>query len=557
MWGTFISAIGARSTMRKLVPRSPLFRFSRERFAIIDEVIERVTSNMVRASEDNTGASLSNLLNEAAYVELSRHAADGVPSTDEGFEFWTNVVRSIVRLTKEDNAELVRRAVGDYTRETAGNFRPAVQKVALNVIPRSVSLVLGGRRGGSWISTKALAKGIAIEGDVKRLNELARHGTLVFVATHSSRLDAGLLGYAVHLAGLPAMVHGADRVLYQQPLMSFFMSNLGAYKVDRRRKHTLYTQVLKTYSQILLERGYHSFFFPTGGRSRSNRIQQHLKLGLMGTGLKAWTQTVINGDDRPVFIIPVTMNYNLILEAETLAADYVDTPDGDSYEIIEKDEFTSVRRVVAYMRASLTRSPFLTVRFGAPMDPFGNEVSRHGESLDNRGRVHDPRRYLWREGVPVADRKRGRAYTRGLGRKVLKSWKQNNVISPMHIVAMALFEYVCRQHPTWDVRGLLLLARGDSISRVSAEGETERLLRLVRQDAEEGKYCLTEGAKEKTAHEMLQEALHLFGAYHTTPVIEEERHEIRLMNLRLLYFYSNRLRGYDLERRLRDAPGGY
>lgn len=543
--------------MRKLVPLSPLFRFGRERAAIIDQVIERVTSNMVRASEDHSGASLGNLLNEAAYVELSRQAADGVSSTDERFEFWTNVVRSIARLTKEDNAELVRRAVSDYTHETAGNFRPAVQKIALNVIPRSVSLALGGARGAALFSTKALARGIAIEGDVARLKELARHGTLVFVATHSSRLDAGLLGYAIHLAGLPAMVHGADRVLYEQPLMSFFMSNLGAYKVDRRRKHTLYTQVLKTYSQILIERGYHSFFFPTGGRSRSNRIQQHLKLGLMGTGLKAWTHRVIHDDERPVFIVPVTMNYNLVLEAETLAADYVDTPDGDSYEIIENDEFRSVRRVMSYMRASLTQSPFLTVRFGAPMDPFGNTVSRKGESLDNRGRVHDPQRYLWRDGMPVDDRKRGRAYTRGLGRKVLASWKQNNVISPMHIVSMALFEYVCRQHPSWDVRGLLLLARGDSISRVSAEGETERLLRLVRQDATEGKYCLTESAKVKTAHEMLQETLHLFGAYHNPPVIEEERHEIRLLNLRLLYFYSNRLRSYDLERRLRDAPGGY
>jgi len=543
--------------MRKLVPISPLYRFNRERSAIIDEVISRVTRGFVKRSLDASGAKLSNILNEAAYVELSRHAADGVPPNDEQFVFWSEVVRALTHSTEEENAELIERAVKDYTLATAGNFHPAIQKVALSVVPRSLSLAFGGMRGGPKFSPKALARGLKTEGEIDKIKALAQHGTLVFVSTHSSRLDAGLLGYAMHLAGLPPMVHGADRMLYEQPFMSFFMSNLGAYKVDRRRKHALYTKVLKTYSQILIERGYHSFFFPTGGRSRSNRIDERLKLGLMGTALKAWTHQVVQGNARPVFIVPVTLNYNLVLEAETLAADYMNTPEGDRYEIIEEDEFTSMRRVAAYIGASLSRSPFLTVRFGAPMDPFGNEVSARGESLDNHGRVLDPQRYLWSNGVPVEDRYRGWAYTRGLGKKVQESWKANNVISPLHIVSMALFEYVCRQHPAWDVRGLLWFARGDSISRGSAEGETERLLRLVRKDAADGKFRLTACAQEKSAHEMVQDALRLFGAYHTTPVIQEEGHEIRLLDLRLLYFYSNRLRGYDLERSLRLAPGGY
>lgn len=543
--------------MRKLVPISPLYRFSRERTAIIEEVITRVTRDFVQRSWDESGAQLSNLLNEAAYVELSRHATDGVPATDAQAVFWTDVVRALAHSTEEENAELVQRAVRDYTLETAGNFHPSVQKFALNVVPRSLSLAFGGLRGGPKLSLNALKNGVEIEGQVEKIKELARHGTLVFVSTHSSRMDAGLLGYAMHLADLPAMVHGADRLLYAQPLMSFFMSNLGAYKVDRRRKHTLYTKVLKTYSQVLIERGYHSFFFPTGGRSRSNRIDGHLKLGLMGTALKAWTHQVVHASPRPVFIVPVTLNYNLVLEAETLAADYVNTPHGDQYEIIEEDEFTSVRRVASYLAASLRRTPWATVRFGDPMDPFGNQVSASGESLDNRGRVIDPQRYLWSDGTAVKDRLRGWAYTRGLGKKVQESWKTNNVISPVHIVSMALFEYVCRQHPAWDVRGLLWFARGDSISRASAEGETERLVRLVRKDAEEGKLCLSACAREKSTQEMVEDALRLFGSYHTTPVIEEDGPEIRLLDLRLLYFYSNRLRGYDLARRLRAAPGGY
>lgn len=538
------------------VQTSPLFRFNRERQAIIDEVIDRVTRQTIQASWDHPGDRLDNLLNEAAFVELSRHSQDGSPRSTERLSFWRQVVRAIARSTEEENAELVRRVVADYAHDTAGHFRASIQKLAVDVVPRSVSFVAGLTRGLSLPSTAALAGGVTIEGEVARIRSLAAHGTLVFVSTHVSRLDAGLLGYAMHLGDLPPLVHGADKTLFQNPMTAFFMANLGAYKVDRSMKHTLYKRVLKTYSQVIIERGYHSFFFPTGGRSRSNRIDERLKLGLVGTALDAWTHSVVHGDDRPVFIVPVTMNYNLVLEAETLAADHIVNQDED-YSIIQRDEFSDPRRVAAYFRAALRNENFLTVRFGAPMDPFGNEVSPEGFSIDSRGRAQDPQLYLWRDGVPVEDDERARAYTRGLGRKILQSWRKNNVIMPLHIVSMALFEHVCRQHPSWDVGRLLWFARGDSISRAVAEGETERVMRLVRRDAAEGKLRLSYAVEKWSAQQMVDEALKLYRAYHTNPIVEVDGRELRLSDLRLLYYYGNRLRGYDLERRLSRAPGGY
>ena len=70
------------------------------------------------------------------------------------------------------------------------------------------------------------------------------------------------------------------------PSSRFFMHNLGAYRVDRRLKHALYKDVLKAYSCVLLERGYHSLFFPGGTRSRSGGVERKLKLGLVGTGAR-------------------------------------------------------------------------------------------------------------------------------------------------------------------------------------------------------------------------------------------------------------------------------
>ena len=52
------------------------------------------------------------------------------------------------------------------------------------------------------------------------------------------------------------------------------MARLGAYNVDRRLRFDLYKEVLKTFSQVILENGLHSIFFPGGTRSRSGLIER-------------------------------------------------------------------------------------------------------------------------------------------------------------------------------------------------------------------------------------------------------------------------------------------
>lgn len=531
---------------------STLFKLSDERDAIVNRVIERVTRKCVQDAWDDPTQSLDRWLNEAAFVELERYASDPTQLSPEQLNFWRGVVRAILHTSAEENEELLRRAVTDCVHDIAGDFRPALQTIALKAVPKTLSLLLG-----SGFSGRNLEDAVSVQGDIAHIRALAEIGTLVFVSTHVSRIDAAMIGLAMNIAGLPSLVHGADRVLFENKMTAPFMSKLGAYKVDRKRSHTIYKRVLKAYSQIMLERGYHSFFFPTGGRSRSNTVNSRLKLGLMGTALDAWTQSVLEGQDRPVFIVPITLNYDLVLEASTLVSEYITVPDARDYRIIEQDEFASARRVASYLKASMDNSPFLTVHYGTPMDPFGNEVSVTGASVDQQGRRLDAQRYLWKNGVPAYDAARARAYTRGLGRRILASWKQNNTISPLHIVSFALFEYMRRQHPGWSVERLLWFARGDAIAATIAEGETERMIRILRRDAADGKLRLTQAAQEDSSQEMVRKALKIYHLYHRTPVAEKLDHTIRLQDMRLLYFYSNRLRGYDIERRLDHTPGGY
>jgi glycerol-3-phosphate O-acyltransferase len=410
--------------------------------------------------------------------------------------------------------------------------------------------------GLSLPDRQAVNERMAVDGKIDHVRQLAEAGTLVFVCPHFSRMDAAFMGLAMHLADLPPLIHGADQNLFDNPITAFFMSNLGAYRVDRSLKHTLYKEVLKTYSQVLIERGYHSFFFPAGGRTRTNQLPQSLKLGLLGTALDAYTQNVLQRKNDRVFVVPVTINYNLVLEAETLIEDFLEVK-GFRQEVIDKDEFSDPLRIAAYFRALTVLDEMVNVQIGTPMDVFGNRVNQRGESINESGKVVDPQRYVWEQGRPTADRERAHAYTRGLGRKVIEGFKRNNVIAPIHIVSLALFEHVCRQHPSWDVERLLWFAKGDVISRAVAEGETERVARLVRRDANAGKLRLTETAEHWSAREMVDEALKLYGGYPENPIVELHGRQLRLADLRLLYYYSNRLRHYDLERRLSSNPGGY
>src|SRR6185436_18130912 len=94
-----------------------------------------------------------------------------------------------------------------------------------------------------------------------------------------------------------------------------------------------------------------------------------------------------------MFIVPATISYELVLEAETLIDDFLKEV-GKSRYIITDDEFSKPKRVFDFVRQlfSLDSKIFFTI--GRGMDPFGNPVDDDGESLDPRGRRVDPSRYV-------------------------------------------------------------------------------------------------------------------------------------------------------------------
>ena len=237
---------------------------------------------------------------------------------------------------------------------------------------------------------RLLDRHLITQGPIDTLRALARRGTLVFTPTHSSNLDSVVFGFALDRVGLPPVSYGAGKNLFTNPFLSYFMQNLGAYKVDRRIRHELYKEVLKTYSTVLIERGFHSLFFPGGTRCRSNVVEERLKLGLLGTGVEAFTNTLRRGHPQRVFVVPATINYLLTLEASTLIEDYL-AETGKNRYIIEDDESTQLDRVVTLVRKLTRTTGSIVIRFGDPIDPFTNAVKAMEKTFVHRieiGRAH-------------------------------------------------------------------------------------------------------------------------------------------------------------------------
>lgn len=518
-----------------------IFGFNAERDAIVRDVVAR---ELARKTHSEPAMELA--INDTALAELARLEGSG---KDAALERWRDLHRTLGRRSSEEKRAVLERLITDATRDIVGNFNPRVYDFATRAIPYGLSVLL--RPQGQLANIeRGLAQRFRCTGHLESLRALAQTGTVILVPTHSSNLDSLVIGYALFQLGLPPFTYGAGKNLFTNFLLSFFMNNLGAYRVDRRLTYSLYKDVLKSYSTVILERGYHSLFFPGGGRCRSNAVESRLKLGLMGTGLAAYINNLKAGRPKGrIYVVPATLNYQLVLEAETLIDDQLQRV-GKSRYIIEDDESAQAGRVASFVRQMLELDSSMIIQFGEPLDPFGNRVGPEGESFDARGRRIALERYVEVGGVPEHDAARDAEYTRELAAAIVTSYRSNTVVMSTGLVAFALFVMIQRRHPQLDLFRLLRLGEETSLPLSEIYPALERLRSQLRILAEQGQVQLSPRLREDRTEELVANALRVFGMYHRRPVAVRQGDQVQLTDMKLLLYYHNRLTGYGLERAL-------
>ncbi|MGE4141023.1 MAG: 1-acyl-sn-glycerol-3-phosphate acyltransferase [Planctomycetota bacterium] len=499
---------------------------------------------------------LEGALADTIYWELDRlkKAKPGKQKQQEQ-ALYERCRRQVLRGSDGQRQAALREIVSFFAREILGNFDPRVHAVATRAVPFGLKTLLNATSPRQLIEWRGaggvdLSEHLRVDGELEHALALRDRGTLIFAPTHSSNLDSIVLGYGMHEAGFPPLLYGAGLNLFENPLMSFFMHNLGAYTVDRRKKAPLYKDVLKEYATVSLELGYHNLFFPGGTRSRGGALEQRLKLGLLGTGLAAYGNNLRAGRARPkVFVIPLVLSFDLVLEAETLIDDFL-RETGRSRYIITDDEFASPRRIYQFLRGLLELDTHIHLTLMEPLDPFGNRVDREGRSLDGRGREITIERYLMdARGELTRDEDRDGEYTRELGRHVAAAYLRGNTVMPTHVAAFALFEHLRRLNPGLDLyRFLRTGGTTESVSFAEAVRAVAAVRDRLQELADRGAVRLGERAAKNDPEEVLLLALRAFGTYHTRPALERSGDRVYHRDPNLLYYYRNRLLGYELER---------
>ena len=520
----------------------------RERIQV--EVVSRVVEHFVKQARDAPEGYLETAVNDALYHER-RRLENADPARVKGeVAFYEKMRKQLAHASARDLRSMLEKMSRRFVGEVVGNFDKRIYGAVTRTLPAGLWLLLNAMSPTRLMSLDGLRKGFAehlkLEGETEHVKALLDRGTLVVVPTHSSNLDSILVGYAVYLMGIPPLTYGAGLNLFTNPLVSFFMNNLGAYKVDRRKTAALYKMVLKEYATVSLEMGYHNLFFPGGTRSRSGSVESKIKKGLLGTTVTAYINNLRTGKPRPnIYLCPCTISYGLVLEASTLIDDHLKET-GKSRYIIEDDEFSKPRLVYEFLTKLISLDSRIVLTFSSPMDVFGNAVDRDGNSLDARGRKLDQRRYVTRDGEPVHDAQRDAQYTRELADEVCRAYQRDNLVLPTNLVSWCIFNLLRSENPGMTVYRLLHTG-GETASfpMTQVHAEVERVLGLLR-DGDNGPRLSPE-LQRGDIQEIVSDALRSFAIYHAHPAARRRGDRVFHEDRNLLLYYSNRLNGYDLK----------
>ncbi len=144
------------------------------------------------------------------------------------------------------------------------------------------------------------------------------------------------------------------------------------------------------------------FFSREGlGRDRG-KLESRLKLGLLGTAIEAQRinyERSAEGRRSKIFIVPVVLNYNFVLEAPGLIRDYLEREGQERY-YVEADKYSTSSRILKFLIEFFNKGSNISASIGRGLDLFGNYVDDEGMSIDkNENRINTRDCFMFKEGL--------------------------------------------------------------------------------------------------------------------------------------------------------------
>jgi glycerol-3-phosphate O-acyltransferase len=170
-----------------------------------------------------------------------------------------------------------------------------------------------------------------------------KDAVLVYLMNHRSNADYILVSYA--LAGQVAISYAVGEWARAFPLEHMFKA-FGSYFVRRRYREPLYHAVLERYVQQITRMGVTQGIFLEGGLTRDGKLKSP-KIGLLDYVLGIGRDPAFH---RKLYIIPVAVNYDRVLEDRSLIRELAVREGGD-----RPGRMRQLREVTSYVGWNLLR----------------------------------------------------------------------------------------------------------------------------------------------------------------------------------------------------------
>ncbi len=537
----------------------PISKLTEHKEDFIAEVKKRVSESV--RQKFTTSKALREELARVLYQErirLTEKPWKADPPDER--KFWNSIKSKLIKIEQPDSVshlseqELLDEIIDRYVNEIVGEFDARAFGFAKAILPQFFGRVLSAAPG-KWFKTLAgnvrtIHEKIPITGDIEKIRKMATKGTVVVVPTHFSNMDSIMVGWLLNELGLPAFTYGAGLNLFSIGILSFFMSRLGAYKLDRRKKNAVYLETLKTYSTVAIQRGAHSIFFPGGTRSRSGQLETKLKLGLLGTALEAQKLHYKNFNEATapkIYVVPCIINYHFVLEAEGLINDYLKETGKERF-YRENDQYSTSFKLLRFIYKFLSASSSLSVSFGDVMDVLGNKVDDEGNSYNHLGQKIIVKNYFITNGELRDDPQRDAEYTKILGERIVENYHRYNVVLTSHVVCFTLFELLKKRFTGHDLFTILRTPAEDIALPYSEVAEAVNRVKEELKDMYDRGEVLMSPELRWNVDKIIDHGMRNINMYHTASPLTKRGDNMGSEDLKLLYYYHNRLEGYNLQK---------
>ncbi|KAL9636077.1 MAG: hypothetical protein Q9204_002391 [Flavoplaca sp. TL-2023a] len=268
--------------------------------------------------------------------------------------------------------------------------------------------------------TRAYHQGIHVSSEeVLRLRSVAETAaknkqSIIFLPCHRSHVDyvsLQLICYRLGIA-LPTVVAGDNLKI---PVLGSFLQHAGAMWIRRSfANDVLYTTLVQSYMDTLLQNGFNVECFIEGGRSRTGKLLSP-KFGI----LSFFMDSVLSGRVEDAIICPVSTQYDKVVETESYISELLGQP-----------------KPQENLKDFLSASSVLSLKLGRVDVRFHEPWSLRSFITEQRARVSDakPSSAL---SDPLSPQSRIRLL-RTLGYKVLSDINAVSVVMPTALIGTVL-----------------------------------------------------------------------------------------------------------------------